>query len=304
MRKIIWFFAMALFLFFTGFSSAQQEIENCINYRKAGDYQKAIEAGKKAVKLYPKNSDAHFCLGKAYVKTGNLRNALIELKMAEQFEKDRKNLGYIYSWLGSTYADMGDFDNAFFYHSKSLSIAKDFGDKQEESNELNNLAALFHQKGELDKALKYYEQSLKLESDEKEKAPTLNNIAMIYNQKEDYKKAEEYLLKAIEISTRAGDYHGAAKRMLNLGDTYRLSKNFSKTEKTINEGLKRILKIGDKYGEATAYKYLGWLYRDMGNIKSAKEYFTKAYELYNSIGAKEGAVDVRQSLLLLEKRKK
>jgi tetratricopeptide (TPR) repeat protein len=69
---------------------------------------------------------------------------------------------------------------------------------------------IYDNKGELDKALGYYEESLRLETDEKEKATTYNNIALIYDRKGDYQKAVEYFQKAIEISERYGYYHGAS----------------------------------------------------------------------------------------------
>lgn len=43
-----------------------KEVYECFNFLKAGDYKRAIEAGKKAVKKYPNNSDAHLCLGINY----------------------------------------------------------------------------------------------------------------------------------------------------------------------------------------------------------------------------------------------
>ena len=114
----------------------------------------------------------------------------------------------------------------------------------------------------------------------------------------------EYLKKAIEIEQRAGDYHGVARWMLNLGNTYREMKDYAKASDFLNDGLKRIQKVGDKYWEAYAFKYLGWLYGDMGNTGLAKEYLTKAYSLFNSIGARKNAEDALSDLFALESQKK
>ncbi|MGC9124455.1 MAG: tetratricopeptide repeat protein, partial [Thermoplasmata archaeon] len=64
------FLAMVFVLLLTGLSYAQKEIDDCYTYFKAGDYQRAIEAGQRAVELYPKNVLAYFCLGAAYYQTG------------------------------------------------------------------------------------------------------------------------------------------------------------------------------------------------------------------------------------------
>lgn len=286
-------------------SHAQQEIYNCQNYFQAGDYQRAIEAGKKAVRLYPRNLEAHFCLGVSYRLVGELDLALSHMKEAERLATSKSDLSFIYNQLGLIYKGKDDLDNALLYHSRSLSICKEIGDKQGEAAELNNIASIYRSKGELDKALDYYEQSLKLTIDEKKKASTFNNIALIYSEKNNFKKAEEYFLKAIEIATKAGKYHELAILTINLGEgVYRKTKNYIKAEQYLKDGLNMILKVGDKYWEAVAYGYLGWLYRDMGNIKLAKDYLTKAYQLYNSIGAKVAANDTLFSLLMLDAQKK
>ncbi len=226
------------------------------------------------------------------------------MKQAERLATSKDDLALIYNRLGIIYKSKGNLDNALLYHSRHLSLSREFGDKKGEAIALNNIAIIYEKTGELDKALDYYEQSLRLQRDEKEKATTYNNIALIYYKKGDYEKAIRYLKDAIEIGMRAGNYHGVARWMLNLGDTYREAKDFSRAEETLREGLTRILKIGDKYWEAAAYQYFGWLYQDMGNIKLARDYFTKAYELFNSIGAKANAEDVLFSLLGLDLQKK
>jgi tetratricopeptide (TPR) repeat protein len=104
-------------------------------------------------------------------------------------------------------------------------------------------------KDELDKALGYYEESLRLETDEKEKAITYNNIATVYYQKGDYQKAVEYFQKAIETSERYGDYHTASIIKINFGDAYRRMKDYEKAEKYLLEGLEGVKKVGDKYWE-------------------------------------------------------
>jgi len=59
-----------------GLSYAQQEVNNCYNYFQAGDYQRAISSGENAVRLYPRNEFAHFCLGQSYYNAGELDKAL------------------------------------------------------------------------------------------------------------------------------------------------------------------------------------------------------------------------------------
>jgi len=292
-----------LFFLLPSITQAQSEIDKCFNYLQAQDYTRAIEAGKRAVKLYPKTVHPYFCLGRAYHSVGEFKLALSNMKEAERLATDKNDLMYIYNWLGLIYNDMGDLDNALLYDNRSLKLAKELGNINHEAFMLNNIAAIFQSKGEYDKALSYYEESLRLKTNEKDKASIYNNMAVIYSERGDFKKAIDYLKKAIEISERYGNYHELAHWLLNIGSTYRKTGDFSNAENYLLDGLNRVKKLNDKFWEANAYKYLGWLYGDKGDKQTARDYLTKAYNLYKSIGAESMATNALFSLMMLEQRK-
>jgi tetratricopeptide (TPR) repeat protein len=280
-----------------------KEVYECYNFLKAGDYKKAIEAGKRAVKKDPNNSDAHLCLGINYYQIGKLNLALKHLKKAESLTSDKRDLMYIYTQLGKIYHEMGYWDDALLYHNKSLSLAKELGDISTQAAVLNNIALMYQYINELDKALDYFEESLRLQTNEKAKSPTYNNIALIYGNKGDYQKAVEYLQKALKLVEWYGDYHGASLVKLNLGDTYRKMKDYEKAEKYILEGLEGVKKVGDKFWEAIGYHYLGLLYRDKGDKKTGKDHLTRAYKLYIGIDATMSALSVLSDIEELEKER-
>jgi tetratricopeptide (TPR) repeat protein len=278
MRKLRTF-ALLVFLSlfaFKNFAFAQPEVDACYNFHNAGDYRRSIEAGRAAVEKYPNNSDAHYCLGASYGMVGEFKLALEHLEKAESLTSNKEDLMYIYNRIGMIYWKIGYLDDALLYFSRSLSLARDLGNKSMQASVLNNIGVIYEKKSKLDKALGYYEESLRLQTGEKEKATTYNNIAIIYVNKGDYQKAVEYFQKAIEISERYEDYHKVSMRKLNLGDTYRRMKDYEKAEKYILEGLDGVKKVGDKYWEAIGYQYLFWLYKDKGDKKTAKYYLTRA----------------------------
>ena len=297
------FFLLLSLLVFKNIAYAETPIDECRNFIDAGDYKRAIEAGKLAVKKYPKNSDAYRCLGEAYYNAGELKLSYENMKKAESLTSNKEELMYIYNQIGLILDSMGYLDDALLYYSRSLSLAKDLGNTDMQASILNNIAHVYHNKGELDRALSYYEESLNLETNEKEKAPTYNNIAFIYGEKGDYQKAVEYLQKAIEIAEKYGDYHYVSIDKLNLGETYRNMKDYESAEKYLSEGLEGVKKVGDKYWEAIGYVYFGWLYRDKGDKKMAKENYKRAYNLFKSIGAEENAQGVLDEMKELDKSK-
>ena len=291
---------MVFALILTNISYAQKEIEDCYTYIDVSDYQRAIETGKRAVKLYPKNVDAYICLGKAYSETGQIDLAIDTFKKAEFYATKDKDLIYIYNELGLNYDTKGDLDNAFFYYSKSLNLVKKLGNRKMEASALNNIAVIFYRKGDLNRALEYFKESLNLKTDEKDKATTYHNIGSIYNKKEDYNKAIEYYKKALDIYERYGEYKESGSTMLDLGNTYRKIKDFENAYYYLSEGLKRVEKVGDKYWIGKGFKYLGLYFRDKGDITSAREYLNKAYETFKSIGEEKDASDVLKILSKLE----
>jgi tetratricopeptide (TPR) repeat protein len=295
-------FIILSLLAFKNFAFAQPEAVACENFYKAGDYKRAIEAGRVAVQKYPNSAYAHYCLGESYRMVGEFKLAFEHLKNAESLTSNKGDLMYIYNQIGLTYYAMGYLDDALLYYSRSLSLARDLGNKSMQASALNNIAVIYDRKGELDKALGFYEESLRLRTNEKERAATYNNIAVIYEKKGDYQKAAEYFQKAIETSERYGYYHGASIAKLNLGNAYRKMKDYEKAEKYILEGLEGVKKVGDKYWEALGYYGLGLLYRDKGDKKTAKDYFTRAYELFKSIGAEEDAKEVLSEIQKLEEK--
>jgi tetratricopeptide (TPR) repeat protein len=297
------FFLLLSLLAFKNLAYAETPIDACWNFNDAGDYKRAIEAGKLAIKKYPYNSYAYHCLGKAYYNIGELKLAYENMKKAESLTNNKEDLMYIYNGIGLILYKMGYLDDALLYYSRSLSLAKDLGNTAMQATLLNNIAGIYDDKGELDKALSYYEESLNLRTNEKDKAPIYNNIANIYSKKGDYQKAVEYFQKAIEISEKYGDYHGVSIGKLNLGDTYRKMKDYENAEKYLSEGLEGVKKVGDKFWEAYGYVYFAWLYRDKGDKKTARDYLTRAYNLFKSIGAEGYAQDVLNDIKELDKSK-
>jgi len=295
------FFLLLSLLAFKNTAYARSEVDACFNFNIAGDYKRAIEAGQLAIEKYPYDADAYFCLGLAYRNVGELKLAYENMKKALSLTNNIKKLMYIYNQIGIILDDMRYLDGALLDYSRSLRLAMDLGDTSIQGALLNNIAGIYYDKGELDKALSYYDESLSLTTNEKEKATTYNNIAVIYNEKGDYQKAVEYFHKVIEIVERYGEYRRVSIIKLNLGNTYREMKDYENAEKYLSEGLKGAKEVGDKYGEARGYEYLGILYKDEGDKKTAKENYKRAYNLFESIGAEKDAQEVLKEMKNLDK---
>jgi tetratricopeptide (TPR) repeat protein len=81
------------------------------------------------------------------------------LKKAGGLTNNKKGLMYIYNKIGMILDSMGYPNDAFLYYSRSLSLAKDLDNTVMQTATLNNIALIYSNKGELDKALSYHEES-------------------------------------------------------------------------------------------------------------------------------------------------
>ncbi|MGC9187660.1 MAG: tetratricopeptide repeat protein, partial [Fervidicoccaceae archaeon] len=177
--------------------------QDCFNYIKAQDYQRALRSGLEAVRIYPNSVDANLCVGESYRDLGQYNQAIKYLKTAEKYAASKSDLNLIYNFEGTVYGNLGDYNNALLYANRALSLDIELGDKDIESTNLSNIAYIYQNLGDLDKALEYYKKSLAI-SNEKDKAAIYNNIGSIYYYKNEYDQAIDYFKKAIAISQRFG----------------------------------------------------------------------------------------------------
>jgi tetratricopeptide (TPR) repeat protein len=208
---------------FNSHSHVKTPIEECWTFNDDKDYERAIESGKLAIEKYPNNSDAYRCLGTAYYNAGELNLAYENMKKVESLTNDKRSLIDVDKQIGEILHKMGRLDDAVSYYDKALKVIEDLEIKSlndKDPNDivnrfyedlmegdrikiLNNIALIYEEKGQLDKALNYYRESLNSTVDKEEKATIYKYIARIYDKKGDRQKAVEYMRKAIELNKKA-----------------------------------------------------------------------------------------------------
>ena len=62
--------------------------------------------------------------------------------------------------LGNAYRDRGQVDKAIYYYEQALVIAKEIGYRRGEGSQLGNLGLAYSHLGQVEKAIDYYEQAL------------------------------------------------------------------------------------------------------------------------------------------------
>jgi tetratricopeptide (TPR) repeat protein len=164
-------------------------------------------------------------------------------------------------------------------------------DKKEKSNILGELGILSNYFGEVDKALGYFEEALKLDEeleDKEEIAVQFGNIGSIYSNKGELDEALEYHEKALKLDEELGDKEGIASELGNMGNIYRMKGNIDKALEYFEKSLELDESVGDKEGIAIQLGNIGIAYRIRGELDKALEYHEKALELDEELGNKVG----------------
>lgn len=272
-------------------------IENCYNYSKIQDYPKAVENGKKAVNKLPKSFDAHYCLGSVYENTGQYNLAINELKLAEKYTDNPKQIGLLTNFLGLSYFGIGDYEESFRQHNKALILYRGLNDKANVSVALSNLAGIYLAQKKFEKALEYYKEAVDIAPDKSKTYVTYGNIATVYSELNNREASETNLNKAIQLCEQAGDFHELTLLTIKLGISQIDIEQYAIAEKLILDALKQAQKLADVSLEASALQWLGIVNLKMNKKTIALDYSKKALSLFNRIGAK---VDAEKSQYLID----
>ncbi|MBS4012924.1 MAG: tetratricopeptide repeat protein [Bacteroidetes bacterium] len=175
-----------------------------IIYRHQGLYDKAVEHYMKSLKVYE------------------------EVGHKEGEGKSHNNIAIIYNY-------QKNYNLAIEHYSKALKIFESINDKREINRINNNLGIVYSNMAEdekedeqkkkqyYDKALNYYEESLKNAKELNDKVAVsacLSNMGSIYKELGLFSKALQYLSESLKIDKEMGDVAGMATVHVRLAEVY------------------------------------------------------------------------------------
>jgi adenylate cyclase len=164
------------------------------------DHGLAIEAFKKALPLFKarKNREgvgvAYLNLGEAYSGQKDYTNAQINMEEALKYSKGTNYYVSALRAMGNLKLYAATISEALFYLDSAYKVALNAEDNFELARIVNTIAGAYGEKGDLQKALTYYEQGKNLSQISKsvaELAVSSRGLVKIYAQRKDYKRAFE-----------------------------------------------------------------------------------------------------------------
>lgn len=154
--------------------------------------------------------------------------------------------------------------------------------------------ALLHQggiiywfKGELDLALEYHQQSLKIKEELNDKhgtAVSLNNIGLVFWSKGDLNHALEYYQQSLEVSKLLGYQRSTASVLTNLGNTYTKMGDLDKALECQKRSLAIREEMEYNHDIVTTLINLGVVFQLKGDLNQAQNYYQKSFEMADELG--------------------
>ena len=203
----------------------------------------------------------------------------------------QKILASSYNNIGTIYQRQSNYKQALDYHTKSLKIKEEIGDKNGIALSYNNLGIIAWYQGNYKQALNNYEKSIKIEEETGNKsriATSLNNIGLIYDEQGDYAKAIDYYTRSLKIKEELGNKRGIAISLNNIGFIYDQQGDYVKAMDYYSRSLKIDEELGDKDGIASSLNNIGDIYSEGEDYTKAIDYYTNSLKIVEELGDKNG----------------
>lgn len=240
-----------------------------INHFYLGEYEEALVRYHNCLEIYKKQNDT-LAISDVLSNIGFCHSMMDEYERAVKYLKDaipgyqnnksKMQLARTYNALGGNYTYINK-DSAVVFFEKGIELAGDESTTTK-ANLLINLAILYSEQGEKQKALEVYKNAYEIALDIENKTTQVNtliNIGKTYNDLEQYHDALNYLLKAGKLAEELGSFELqssiAAKISFsyeNLGDYKKAleyyQKYFALDDSIYNTSSnERILELDKKY---------------------------------------------------------
>ncbi len=215
-----------------------------VNYLNNGQYDYAINAFTKAIKINPSNAEVHFNLGRAYNRKGMDDKAKAEFSISSRINPET-------------------FDECVIKYKEKIDY--EFADIQY----LAELGNAYAEKGMLNEAITTYKKVLEIEP---ENVRVHYALGILYSKKGMYVETVNEFRKTIELD------HAMPEAHYNLGLAYykqgMIDMAISEYESTLS-----LLQETKGKKKASVHYKLGLAYHDNGMLENAIDELNKALEI-------------------------
>jgi tetratricopeptide (TPR) repeat protein len=174
-------------------------------------------------------------------------------------------------------------------YQRAKQIYDTAGDRNGVATELNRLAVVRWDQGDLDGAEKLFDDSsaiFRKTGDQGGIAASLNNHALVLLDRGDLARAGELYRQAFEISRETGNKWGESITLSNLGDTLSAQGDLRGARKSLEQAISGFRQIGDKSNVALQSNELAEVRLYQGDLAAAKSIEQEALSIGRATGDK------------------
>lgn len=321
-----YFFKMPLFLFFLlgpplylmSQDSTQNLLEDLkkvdslfyhhfdrgIELRKKKDYEAAhveLERAESIAQQYNIPSlltQAKLLKGRNLSRLNKYKEALLEFEEVlhnPDTTISKKDIARAQTETASIHQNLGEYSEAVLFHLKALKTFEITNDSKGKIRTFYELGRTYFQKGDNQKSLIYFEQSLALLEENwnnKRRDSTkifhcYSAIGSVYEKLEMLDQSLEFNLKSYQLAQVLNDSSYIASALQNLGTNYTLLEKYETADYHLLQSLNLFRGIGDKWGMAGTYLYLGKLYTKWDKLSKAIKYLNDGLDVATEMGSKD-----------------
>ena len=214
---------------------------------------------------------------------GATQAQMLEIHRLALLGKDGEIAANIASSLANNLWNQSRFREAVHLCKSTIEIAEDY-------RVLKEMAYCEHQLGEVEQALNYYQQALKLcpIEDEQELASIYHHFGVLKDHKGELDEAMTLYNQSLEIDERIGNLQGKAATLHNLGVLYATKGELDKAIAFYNQSLEINERISNLQGKAATLHELGRIYANRGEVDEAVAFYNQSLEINEPIGNLQG----------------
>ena len=214
-------------------------------------YREAVHWGTKVLDTLPENYSLLLALGRANLVLGHTDTALDSFEHAQKCTSDDRLRSILMNEMASIFRQRGDVDKAMKMYEDALQILERIGDEKGKSATLHSMASIFRQRGDVDKAMKMYED-------------------------------------ALQIKERIGDEKGKSATLHEMAYIFLQRGDVDKAMKMYEDALQIDHRIGDEQGKSATLHEMAYIFLQRGDVDKAMKMYEDALQIDHRIGDEQG----------------
>src|SRR6266545_4326443 len=196
----------------------------------------------------------------------------------------------------------GYWDEAKERGKQALTAARKLQDERSIAGYGHNLAVIYQNQGDIDRARSLYQESLVIArklGDQSGIASTLHELGRLAQAQGDLDEARSLFQQSLDINRKLSDQRGIANTLHNLAIIAQDQGDLGEARPLFQQSLDIKRKLGDQIGIASTLHHLGLLAQDQGDLGEARSLFQQSLDIKRKLSDQRGIASTLHHLGLL-----